>query len=61
MPLLPNAAKAIVTLEKLRDYSLDLNHEKGKHKARVFVSALGFTRQDAPRLREIILAGYFDK
>jgi hypothetical protein len=55
MPLLPNATKAIVTLEKLRDYSLDPNHEKGKHKARVFASALGFTQQDARRLREMIL------
>ncbi len=55
MPLLPNATKAIVLLEKLRDYSLDPNHEKGNHKARVFASALGFSQQDALRLREMIL------
>ena len=55
MVLLPNADKAVVPLEKLRDYSLDSSHPVGKHKARVFASALGMTRNDAPRLREMIL------
>ena len=34
-------------MAKLRDYSLDPVHSKGKHKARVFASALGLTRNDA--------------
>ena len=55
MALLPNADKAIVPLEKLRGYSLDSSHPVGKHKARVFASALGMTGEDAPRLREMIL------
>jgi hypothetical protein len=55
MPALPNADKAIVPLEKLRDYSLNPSHDRGKHKARVFASALGMTQTDAPRLRDMIL------
>jgi len=55
MALLPNADKAVAPLEKLRDYSLDSSHPVGKHKARVFASALGITKTDAPRLREMIL------
>jgi len=55
MGLLPGADKAVVPLEKLRDYSLDLNHPVGKHKARVFAAALGMTRDDALRLKEMIL------
>ena len=55
MGLLPNSAQAVVPLEKLRDYSLNSSHAVGKHKARVFASALGMTEKDAPRLREMIL------
>lgn len=55
MALLPNADKAVVLIEKLRDYSLDPLHPNGKHKARVFASALGMTQEDAPRLRQMIL------
>ena len=55
MAILPNADKAVVPLEKLRGYSLDSSHPVGKHKARVFASALGMTQTDAPRLREMIL------
>lgn len=55
MGLLPNAENAIVRLEKLRDYSLDLLHPIGKHKARVFEASMGMTMDDADRLREMIL------
>ena len=55
MGVLPGADDAIVPLEKLRDYSLDSFHPTGKHKARVFESALGMTQNDASRLREMIL------
>lgn len=52
---LPNADRAVVDLEKLRDYSLNPNHPKGKHKARVFLAALGFKADDAESLREMIM------
>lgn len=55
MALLPNADKAVVSLGKLRDYSLNSSHVRGKHKARVFASALGMTGNDASRLRDLIL------
>ncbi len=56
MPKLPAAEHARVPLEKLRDYSLNPQHDKGGHKARVFAAVLGFTGVDAERLREMILA-----
>jgi uncharacterized protein YlaN (UPF0358 family) len=52
----PNAERAIIDVAKLRAYSLNPAHEKGKHKARVFESALGFTEADAERLRQLIKA-----
>lgn len=55
MPKLPNAERAVVEVEKLRDYSLNPGHDEGKHKARVFRAALGFTQADAERLKEMIL------
>lgn len=44
---LPNPERAIVDIAKLADYCLSLEHEVGKHKARVFRSALGITQTDA--------------
>jgi hypothetical protein len=52
---LPNGEYAIVTLAKLRDYSLNLEHDTGKHKARVFLSALGLKTIDAEWFREKLL------
>jgi hypothetical protein len=52
---LPNSERAVVEIEKLRDYSLNLEHDRGKHKALVFRSALGFTQADAERLRQMVL------
>lgn len=52
---LPNAARAIVDIEKLRDYCLSESHPRGKHKARVFESALGLTASDVNELRDAIL------
>jgi hypothetical protein len=48
---LPNPHKAVVEIGKLRDYSLNVNHTVGKHKARVFKAALGLTVQQADWLR----------
>lgn len=56
MPRLPNAEHAYAPVEKLRDYSLNPEHPVGKHKARVFRSALGFTIDDAERLRDTLIA-----
>lgn len=55
MPRLPNAARAEVPLEKLRDYSLNPLHDEGKHKARVFLAAMGFTQANAEELRALVL------
>lgn len=52
---LPNSDRAVVDIAKLRDYSLNPQHPKGKHKARVFLAVLGFTSQDAEELRRIVL------
>jgi hypothetical protein len=52
---LPDAERAVVPVAKLRDYSLNPAHPEGKHKARVFRSALGLTTADAELLRRMIL------
>lgn len=53
---LPNAKRAVVEIEKLRDYCLSANHPRGRHKARVFVTALGITADDSDELRDAILS-----
>jgi hypothetical protein len=53
--LLPNADAAFVDLIKLRDYSLNPDHPRGKHKARLFAAILGLTRPDAEQLKSLIL------
>ena len=53
---LPNGDRAYVDIAKLRDYSLDPAHKEGRHKARVFASALGLTRNDVDWLRDQLLA-----
>jgi hypothetical protein len=52
---LPNGDRAVVDLAKLQDYCLNPHHQDGKHKARVFKSALGVGPADAEWLRERIL------
>jgi hypothetical protein len=52
---LPNADLAIVPDEKVRDYLLSPDHRIGRSKARFF-SALGFTPEAWPRLRDALLA-----
>ncbi len=47
MVKLPNSGDAVVDVRKLRDYCLSPRHPRGRHKARVFVSALGLTANDA--------------
>lgn len=52
---LPNGEHAVVAIEKLRDYCLSPDHPQGRHKARVFATALGFTASDAQRLQSVLL------
>jgi hypothetical protein len=53
--LIPNAENAIIDIRKLRDYCLNLEHDDGKHKARLFSSILGVTADNAEELRQILL------
>jgi hypothetical protein len=66
----PNAEKAVIDVRKLTDYCLNAEHEIGKHKARVFESALDLTAINAEELKDALLdavktneaqAGRFDK
>jgi hypothetical protein len=52
---LPGGDQAIVEIEKLRGYCLDPIHVRGRHKARVFLSALGLSAADAETLRAALL------
>ncbi len=54
---LPVAEDAIVARRKLERYVLDPSHADGRHKARVFRSALGIAAEDWRYLRDAILAG----
>jgi hypothetical protein len=52
---LPNGERAIIDLAKLRDYCLNPRHPIGRHKARVFKTALGFDQSRAQELRQILI------
>ncbi len=52
---IPNADRAVVDIRKLRDYCPNPTHRTGKHKARMFVAALGMTVEDAEALCDILL------
>ncbi len=52
---LPNGDRAVVDLAKLRDYCLNPDHPRGRHKARVFASALGLTAARAADLQTALL------
>ncbi|MBE7502463.1 MAG: hypothetical protein HS113_19695 [Verrucomicrobiales bacterium] len=55
---LPGAARAEIDPRKLEEYCLSFDHPRGKHKARVFRSALGLTTENAAevevRIREAL-------
>ena len=53
--LLPNGERAIVDLRKLRDYCLNPDSPRGRHKARIFAAVLGITAAEAPQLRAKLL------
>jgi len=52
---IPNADQAFVDLRKLRDYCLNPEHPRGRHKARLFKGALGWTADDAEDVRQRLL------
>lgn len=53
---LPNADLAVIDIRKIRDYVLNPNDPRGRHKARVFLSALGFSQSDSDELITEILS-----
>jgi len=50
----PNADRAIVDIRKLTGYCLSYEHPRGRHKARVFQSALGLTAINAAEIRDLL-------
>ena len=60
MNRLPNCDNAILDIRKLKDYCLDADHPRGRHKARVFREALGIGKPEAEWLRDVILAALPD-
>ena len=53
---LPNGGAASLDIAKLRNYCLSPEHPRGRHKARMFRSALGIGREDDAELRSALLA-----
>ena len=58
---LPHPERAIVHIGKLTDYCLNPEHSSGKHKARVFKSALNLDMEDAKTLRNVLLDVVYQK
>jgi hypothetical protein len=52
---LPNPEMTLIDDGKLTAYSLNFNHDEGKHKARVFKSALGITLENLEELKIVLL------
>ena len=57
MVLLPNHLGSELDIFKLRDYCLSESHPCGRHKARLFASALGISARDAGWLKSHLLEG----
>lgn len=52
---LPNLDQAHIDIAKLTDYVLNPNHPEGRHKARVFLSALGVSASGGRWLADAIM------
>jgi hypothetical protein len=52
---LPNAERAFADVRKLREYCLDPEHPRGRHKARVFLATAGLGPEHAEQLRADLL------
>jgi hypothetical protein len=57
---LPNLDRAHIDIAKLTGYVLNPNHPEGRHKARVFLSALGVGASGGQWLAEALLAAVRD-
>jgi filamentous hemagglutinin len=55
MNSLPNCEHALIEDSKLVEYALNPHNERGRHKARLFESALGFNLANWEQLRLAIL------
>lgn len=44
---LPRSSEVVIDVSKVRDYLLNPQHPRGRHKARVFRAALGLVASDA--------------
>lgn len=51
---LPNPDLAFIDNRRLTSYSLNLEHDEGKHKARVFKSALNMTINNLQELKNAL-------
>jgi hypothetical protein len=49
---IPSASRAFIDPRKLEEYSLSLEHPRGRHKARVFQSALDVSIKDIAELEK---------
>ncbi|TAF72594.1 MAG: hypothetical protein EAZ53_15565 [Bacteroidetes bacterium] len=56
MNLLPFVENAEIPEDKLLGYCLNMNHERGKHKANVFYLTFGITEKEANLLKNAILS-----
>jgi hypothetical protein len=52
---LPNVKSVFIDLNKLQKYSLNPEHDRGKHKSRLFSAILGLDSNDAEWLKNFIL------
>lgn len=59
-PRLPRGREAIIPTAKLVEYALDQEHPRGRHKARVFASALGIEQGDWRYLQAQVLEAVVD-
>lgn len=59
MELLPNHNNAVIDLNKLENYCLDINHPIGKHKAKVLQSALSLNHNDAKIFADLIIRNLY--
>ncbi len=53
--ILPNPESAVIDEDKLSGYSLNTEHSEGKHKARVFKSALNMDASNSQDLKRALL------
>jgi hypothetical protein len=53
--IIPRSERAFVDEAKLRDYCLNPKHPRGRHKVRVFASALDLSQSDAGWLKSTLL------